>query len=202
MVFGDMMRDTIEVLKANGGQTIPKIRASVQGSKIMIMSPGKLVIDVNDLIRRKLSNGAEETYLVTNPEFSEGSRGSIPPFYRLHVKKLGLPEATKAIQSITFNVTGHNARINTNSVDRSTNVVTDNGDFSRHISELRTAVKEASISDEEESEAGELIDEVESQLKSGKPKASVITGLLNALPKIAAVTNAAASLIHLVRAAS
>ena len=162
MVFASMMRDAIEVLKANG-ESIPNVRASVQGNKIMIMSPGKLVIAVGDLIRRKMSNGAEETYHVDNPEFSEGSHGAIPPFYTLHVRKLGLPEAAKAIQNITFNVTGHNARINNNSTDSSTNVVHSSNQFSQHISQLRAAVTESEISDEEKSEAGEVIDEVESQ---------------------------------------
>jgi hypothetical protein len=188
-----MMKDVIEILKATG-EKLPNVRSGVQGNKIMIMSPGKLVIDVGDLVRRKLSTGAEETYRVTNPEFSEGLHG-IPPHYTLHVTKLGLPEATKAIQSITYNISGHNTRINNNSVDQSTNVYQGN-DLSQHISQLRAAVSTANISDREACDANEVIDEVETQLKSGQPKRTIVSALLKALPPITSVMNAATALMN------
>ena len=198
MVFDSLMRDTIELLKSNGERT-PNIRANVNGSTtVRIMNPGKLKIEIGDFIRRTLPNGAEETYRVTNPEYSQGVAGAIPPSYLVHVAKLGLAEADKAVHNIIYNVTGANARINNNSMDQSTNISHDDRDYSQRISKLRNAINESDIPEEEKSEAKDLIDEVDSQLRSGKHKASVVTTLLNALPKVTAITNAAASLINLI----
>lgn len=197
MVFDQFMRDEIEIIKADNGATIPSVRANVASSrKISIMNPDDLVIDVNDLIQRRLPNGATETYRVINPEFRQAFHG-IPPRYDLHVVKLGLPEAKAAIQNITnnFTINGPNARINNNSLDSSTNVVNVTGDFSNHIAQIRSAIEGAGLSEKDRSDATDVIDAVESQLKAGTAKRSVITALLSALPKIASVTNAVASLI-------
>ena len=70
MAFAQFMRDAIEIIKAANGATIPSVKANVaSSSKISITNPGDLIIDVNDLIQRKLPNGAIETYRVTNPEY-------------------------------------------------------------------------------------------------------------------------------------
>lgn len=193
-MFDDLMRDTIEVLKDNGERSA-KIRASVQRDKITIMNPVKLVVDTGDLVIRKLSIGTEETYRVINPEFHEGLHG-IPPRYTLHVQKLGIPEAKRAMQNITYNITGHNTHINNNSVDQSTSISQSANEISQHLSDLRAALSESNVSSEEKTEARELIEEVETQLKSPAPKKSVVTSLLKSLPQVASMTNAVASLIN------
>ena len=58
-----------------------------------------------------MSNGAEETFLVIDPNFHEELFG-MQAHYQMKVKKLGLPEAKKAIQNITYNISGNNARVN------------------------------------------------------------------------------------------
>jgi|GEM_PF-399131 len=194
VMFEDLMRDTIEVLKENGDRSA-SIRASVQRDKITLMNPVKLVVDVGDLVIRKLSIGTEETYRVVNPEFHEGLHG-IPPHYTLHVHKLGVPEAKRAVENVTYNISGHNTHINNNSVDQSTNISHSESEIARQLSELRAAVLESNISGQEKQEARELLDEVEIQLKSGRPKKSVIASLLKALPQVVSMTNAVASLIN------
>jgi len=97
------MTDTVSVLKQNG-QTFEGIRASVQSDKIFIQGTEPL-IEIGDLIRRKMSNGAEETFRVLDPGFHEKFH-SIPAGYQMRVVKLGVPEAAKAIQNITYNITG------------------------------------------------------------------------------------------------
>ena len=63
------MRDNIELVKPDGVK-VPGLRASVQGNKIF-MGARKLVVEAGDLIIRKLSTGAEETYRVIDPGFYE-----------------------------------------------------------------------------------------------------------------------------------
>lgn len=55
MGFAALMTDTVSVLKQNG-QTFDKIKASVQSDKVFIQGNEPL-IEIGDLIRRKMSNG-------------------------------------------------------------------------------------------------------------------------------------------------
>jgi len=134
-MFSALMNDTIAVLKQNG-QSIEKVKASVQKNKIFI-DRSDFIVDSGDLIQRKMSNGAEETYQVIDPGFHESFHG-ISAHYQMEVRKLGIPEANKAVQSITYNVTGPNARINQNSVDNSANVIFINPQVSEHLEAIRS----------------------------------------------------------------
>ena len=120
MVFDDLLTDRVSLIKQDGS-VAEGIKASVQKNKIFIQGTDHL-IEPRDLIQRKMSNGGEETYEVIDPGFHEKFHG-IPAGYQMDVRKLGIPEAKSAIQNITYNVTGHNARINQNSVDQSVNIV-------------------------------------------------------------------------------
>jgi hypothetical protein len=110
-------QDRVTVVKLDGGR-FADLPASVQSKKAFINRSDPL-IEPGDLLIRKMSNGAEETFRVIDPGFHESFHG-IPAGYQMTVEKFGLPEAKKAIQSITYNVTGKNARINHQSVDNST----------------------------------------------------------------------------------
>lgn len=136
-MFSGLMNDTVSVLKQNG-QCIDKVQASVQINKIFI-DRSDFVISSGDLIQRKMSNGAEETYEVIDPGFQEEFH-SIPAHYQMVVRKLGVPEANKAVQNITYNVTGPNARINQNSVDNSTNVSFINSQVSERLEAIRSEI--------------------------------------------------------------
>lgn len=61
------------------------------------------------------------------------------------VEKLGLPEAKKAIQSITYNVSGNNARVNHQSVDNSTNVVMVDGAVQEQLAAFRREVQALNV---------------------------------------------------------
>jgi hypothetical protein len=106
------MNDTVDLLKKDGSK-VEGLKASVQRNKIF-MDAGKLVVESGDLILRRMSNGAQETYEIIDPGFYE-SFGRIAANYQMQVKKLGIPEATRAVQSITYNISGNNARVNQNS---------------------------------------------------------------------------------------
>lgn len=198
MSFASLMRDKVNVLKADGTKH-EGIKCSVSGSDtITIMSP-TFTVDHDDLIVRTTSLGQDETYKVIDPKFSEGHSGAIPPHYKLKVKKLGIPEAKAAVQSITYNFNGHNARVNNSSVDNSVNTVQIDNRAQTYINELREVLKNAQLSDSERDEALEVADAIEAQFESGKPKKSVIGALLAGLPSIESVLSIAASIAELVQ---
>lgn len=112
MGFAALMTDTVSVLKQNG-DSFEGIKASVQSDKIFIEG-AQPYIEAGDLVRRKMSNGGEETFKVLDPGFHEEFH-PIPAGYQMKVVKLGVPGAARHIQNITYNVSGYNARINQNS---------------------------------------------------------------------------------------
>ena len=130
---------------------------------------------------RELSNGTEETYEVIDPGFHE-EFDLIPAGYQMDVKKLGRPEATNAIQSITYNVTGNNTRINQNSVDHSVNVVRTNSDVAENLETLWQEIRRLIEDDAQRSDALEIVDAIEQQFNSGTPKKPVVRTLVQGLP--------------------
>ena len=186
MSFHNMMRDTIKVLKSDG-QEIEGLKASVQSKGIYLMRSDVLV-EPNDLIQRIMSNGGIETFKVIDPGFHEGLHG-IPSHYQMRVQKLGLPDAEKAIQSITYNISGPNARVNNNSVDNSTNISNANSDISEHITMLRQEIQRLINDHEEQKEALELVDAIEGQFKSDSPSKAVVKTLITALPHVGSISS-------------
>jgi hypothetical protein len=195
MPFGNMMNDTIDLLKSDGTETAG-LKASVQKDKVFMEAKGVLV-EPQDLIIRRMSNGAEETYRVIDPGFHEDFHG-IKAHYQMEVQKLGLPEAKSAVQNITYNITGNNARVNQGSVDNSVNVVQIDARAIQYIEALRKEIDESSLSALEKAEANEVINEVDSAFRSGKPKRPVISALLKALPHVANVASIVSALTGLV----
>jgi hypothetical protein len=117
-----------------------------------------------------MSNGGEETFRVIDPGFHEAFHG-IPAGYQMTVEKLGLPEAKRAVQSITYNVTGNNARINHHSVDNSSNVVAGNDAVQEKLAALRREVESLNLSVTDRQAAMDVVDAVDAQLRvSGSGK--------------------------------
>jgi len=174
------------------GRRYDDIPASVQGRKIFI-NQAEPLIEPADLVVRKMSNGGEETFRVIDPGFHERFHG-IPAGYQMAVEKLGLPEAKKAVQSITYNVTGNNARINHHSVDNSTNVVAEDGAVQEKLAALRRAVEALNLSGSERQATLDVVDAVDAQFSVGKPKRSVVAALLAALPQVANVATIASAI--------
>lgn len=186
MVFDRLLTDTVTLIKQDG-TTVDGIKASVQSKKIFIMR-NDLLIETGDLVQRKMSNGGEETYEVIDPGFHEKFH-SIPAGYQMDVRKLDIPEAKSAIQSVTFNVTGNNARINQNSVDQSINVVQMGGEVADKIEALRNEIIRVIEEESKCAEALEVLDAIEEEFKSGSPKRSVVGALVQGLPAIGAIAS-------------
>jgi len=192
MPFVDLMNDAVVLLKKDGTK-FTGLKASVQRNKIY-MDAGKLLIEPEDLILRIMSNGAEETYRVIDPGFYEAFHG-IPSNYQMEVQKLGVPEAKQAVQNITFNITGHNARINQNSVDNSTNVAQVDSVVLQKLEALRAEISRLQVSEEDRIAAAEVVDTVEEQFKSGTPKKSVVLALLNSIPHVDNIASIVATIV-------
>lgn len=179
-------RDKVNLMKQDGSRA-DGISATVAGSDLIVIKGGKHIIDVGDLLTRKLSNGAEETYQVIDPKYYERTPGASGPHYQLKVKKLGVPEASAAAQNIVYNVSGNNARVNVGSVDNSTTITNINEVVGEQLETLRKEIANLNLSPTAQTEALEVLDTVEEQFTQGKPKRSIVMALLDSLPKIATV---------------
>lgn len=116
-----------------------------------------------------MSNGGEETYEIIDPGFHE-RHASISAGYQMTYRKLGSPEVGQAVQNITYNINGSNSRVNNHSTDNSTNIVNSNSDVIDNISLLRSEIEKLINDSEKKQEALEVIDAIEGQFSSEKPK--------------------------------
>lgn len=185
MTFSDMLNDNVTLLKRNGDR-VEGIKASVQAKNIFI-NRSDILIETGDLIQRNMSNGGEETYEVIDPGFHESFHG-IEAHYQMTHRKLGLPEAKAAVQSITYNISGANARVNNHSTDNSVNTVNINPNVAEHISMLRQEVKRL-VPDQEQQPALEVVDAIEGQFESNAPSKVVVKTLLGALPSAGSIAS-------------
>jgi len=196
MSFSDLLNDTIDIHKLNG-DVVPKIKASVQKNKVFV-DDSKLLIEPGDLIVRKMSNGGEETFKVIDPGFHEGM-GSIDAHYQMDVQKLGIPEANKAIQNITYNINGNNARVNQNSIDNSINISGQNEEIFKQINLIKQIIQDSNLASDEIQDANEILNEVETEMRSEKPRNKIIQALLNALPTIGDIASISSLIITLLK---
>ncbi|HGY9586801.1 MULTISPECIES: hypothetical protein [Vibrio] len=194
MAFQRMMTDRIKVIKTNGDE-YSDLKASVQDKGIYLMQ-SNVLIETNDLIQRFMSSGGEETYKVIDPGFHEKFH-SIPAHYQIKAKKLGIPEAKEAVQNITYNFHGDNARVNNNSVDNSTNIVNQNSEIVEHILLLRSEIDRLVQDTAEKKEALEVVDAIELQIQSDKPSKAVVKTLLSALPHAGSIASVGSFLLSI-----
>jgi hypothetical protein len=191
-------RDRVDLLKQDGTK-FERITATVGSSELIVIKGSKQVIEIGDLLIRKLSNGGEETYKVLDPQYHERTPGGFGPHYQLKVKKLGVPEAQVAVQHIVYNISGNNARVNVGSVDNSTNI-SGTSDLNEQLEIIRSELLKLSLPEAERADALDAVDAVEAELAKERPKRGVIFALLNSLPKVAAIADAGAKLGELVAA--
>lgn len=195
MNFSALETDVVSLIKKSTGQIFENLKASVQTNKIF-MTRSDIRIDPGDLIQRKMSNGAEETYLIEDPGFHEKFHG-IPAGYQMKVRKLGIPEAEREKNSITYNIhfSGNNNRFNNNSVDQSVNNVQIKNQIDEHISDLRNEIQKLNISSVDKNDLLELTEALQEQFDSGKPKNAVVKNILSSLSEHGANISSIGSLI-------
>ena len=140
-------------------------------------------VDTANMIRRTLAVLADELELIK----LKSSREADTPAH----------QSKNMTQNNTYNLSGSNARLYQNAVDNSINVYQSDPRVGQYIGDLRNALTVAELSAIDKAAAIEVVDEVEVALQTGKPKKSVVTALLNALPQVADVTTIAAGLASL-----
>ncbi|MFA1047144.1 hypothetical protein ACDH60_27150, partial [Pseudomonas ficuserectae] len=64
-----------------------------------------------------------------------------------------------------------------------------------HLDTIRKELAAANLSDEQAAEAADVLEAVEVQLASGKPKKGIVKVLLGALPSVASISTAIASIL-------
>ena len=187
-IFDDMHTDMVTIVKKDTGQRFEGVRCSVQEKQTFI-DRSDILIETGDLLQRSMSNGGEETYEVVDPGFYEKFHG-IDAHYQIKHRKLGLPEARQAVKSISYNITGDNARINNNSIDNSINSVVVRSEVTQKIQELRTEVEKCTTGTER-SNALQIVEAVEEQFKSGAPSKPVLGALIQGLPTAGSIASIA-----------
>lgn len=192
MPMSQLYTDKISLIKTDGTR-VDNIKCSVQSNQIFL-DVLDTPIEPKDIVIRKMSNGAEETFLVIDPNFYEEFHG-IKAHYQMKVKKLGLPEAKQAIQNITYHISGNNARVNNNSTDNSTNTVIYNSEVEEHINMLRSEINRTISNDNDKRSSLEIVDAIEIQFKADKPSKTVVSTLVNALPAIGSIASIGSFLI-------
>lgn len=194
-MFDDFHTDNISIIKSNG-QRYDGLKASVQRDKIYFEN-SSILVEPRDLIQRNMSNGGVETFEVIDPGFVEAIM-DFEANYQMRVRKMGIPEAEKAVRNITYNISGANARVNNHSVDNSINNATINPEVPSLIAALRSELSKLGLSSQERVEVDEVVDEIESQLSTQAPKKTVIKSLLAALPHVETVAAISASIFGMV----
>lgn len=116
-----MMNDVVTLVKSDGRQ-FADIPANVQ-PKMIFIDDGKIPIEEGDHIERLLPNGLLERYLVLDRGFF-GASGGFKDHYQIQVRKVTAIPRDPVAQTTIYNLHGANSRVNIQSHDQSTNVVT------------------------------------------------------------------------------
>jgi hypothetical protein len=191
-----LQRDSMKLIKTDG-TIIDNIKGTVSSATQIILPFKDFSVDVDDIIQRVLPNGLIESYKVLEPVYYQGLSG-IPANYQIRVRNMAVAEAKQAIQNITVNQHGSNARVNINSTDNSVNNVTITNQLPQYLEQIRRAVSQADLPANEAQDASEIIDAIDEQIQSGKPKLRVISALVASLPSIASIVTIGEKIIEVV----
>ena len=158
-------------------------------------------IDIGHII---VQSGARDRWEVTDVE-DVLVQGTFSHF-AAYVEKLGAkkPETnSSAVQNITYNVSGPNARVNNHSVDNSTNMsVQENTDLEYLFAQLRDEIRSQDVESSVIDEALEVVDVIEVQSKQAKPNKTILDSMLNGLTSLLPHAGSLASIGSMILAAT
>jgi hypothetical protein len=118
-MFEDLFTDVVTI-RTRDGKEYPGVQASVQGSKV-ITERTDIPVRPGDEVARQTPAGIEEVFVVEDPGLQMGFE-DLPSTYEMRVRRADAPARSRG-GTVIYNLTGPNARFNINSVDSSTNVV-------------------------------------------------------------------------------
>lgn len=194
-MFDEFETDIIDVLNPDGMLVAENLKASVQGGNFVGLTANGLLVEPGYLIVRKMSNGGKEKYLVVEPNFYEGD-GTFEAHYQMTVRRAELADKAPAPgHTLNINMSGHGSRVNFQSTDNSVNTVYVNSQVSQHLDNLRTEIRKSDLSTEDKDEALEIVDQVEQNAQSAKPKKTIVAALLGALPDVAKFATSISSIL-------
>lgn len=79
----------------------------------------------DEILERTLPNGRLEEYVITDVSFTSGMGGmdGIPSYFQLEARRKDKPLEISKPNNVTYNLHGHNSRVNVHSNDHSHNIV-------------------------------------------------------------------------------
>lgn len=120
-MFRTLMNDRVTLVKKDGSR-FEDLRAAVQ-AKLILTDDGKLPIEDGDIFERKLPSGIVESFEILDAGFFQSMPG-MPAHYQSKVRKVtSQTRSSPPPQQIVYNLIGPNSRVNMQSTDSSTNVV-------------------------------------------------------------------------------
>jgi len=194
----DLMNDRIVVHKKDG--TISGVLMAVVSRNLIVTDHNGILIEPDDLVVRKASNGSEETYQVIDPGWHEAF-GGIPAGYQMKVRNLAINEAKAAMSSIHININGSNNRFLQNSVDNSVNIHSPTEELIGIYQQLHDAVTALPLKGEEAEDAEDALVAIEQQIHNPKPNKKIIQSMLGLLPHAADVLTLGSALLAAVPSA-
>ena len=161
MPFSNLMKNKIQVLKSDGTKS-SEMNASVQSQYVYLIK-SDVLIESNDFILHIKSNDDIEIFQVVNPNFNEGLGKTIPAHYQIKIKKCGLLETEKIIQSITYSISNPNAKTNNNSTNNSSHII---NKLSKSIDDLKVEINRIALSVQEKEKTMKAIGTITSNIQA------------------------------------
>jgi len=186
MPFSELMNDKVSLVKKNG-ERVEDIKASVQSEQIFI-DRSDILIEPDDLIQRKMSNGGTETYQVIDPIFYEKFH-DIEAHYQIKHRKLGLPESKRAIQNITVTIQGDNKGNMQVGNDNTMN----NSEFHQKFTQLIQEIENSSIGNK-----AQIIKELNEKKDDNEGLKPYLYSLLSAASDTASVVSVIGGLLGII----
>jgi len=192
MVFRDMLRDKVTLVKANGTVARQNIQAQVSVGQIITFD-ADLPLEPGDHFLRSLPSGLVEDYVVDDPNFMTGTHGIPSSFQaKVHRSQEVAAPPQQVIQRITNHFHGDNSRV-TFGTDNSVNVVNQLQPFA--VANLVEQIKPyvGSLPEPLRTEIAAPLKLLDDEIKNGSPEPAKLRGPLRSILTI--IEGAAGNLI-------
>jgi hypothetical protein len=174
-MFGNLMRDKITLVRANGEVVREGISASVQRGKIITQATD-LHFENGDHLLRTLPSNMVEEYLVLDTHFANHpSMGH----WSLDVRRTDQPPA--APHTIIAHIQGNNSRVLINSTDYSTNIAAalDNAQLQQLVLQVRANI--GSLPQDTQATVASALSVIEEESNKPTPDVSRLNHALNSM---------------------
>jgi hypothetical protein len=158
-------------------------------AKLIFINDTTLPIEPEDHILRKLPSNLNEDYVVTDATCYTGG----PAHWEIKYRRSNAPPTSA--QTIVNNISGHNARVNINSIDNSRNEVVGDTELKDALAKISAAIEASGNKDATESWK-DFLEEAAGKKSKSKLKA-FWDRTISLAPDIATLTTAVAKVASL-----